>query len=161
MSEPKLSKELQIFVVKELACFTRSVDVQAALKQYFDVEISLPALSYYKLENPKLPKKLRTLAKRTRTSFLKKTVDIPIANKSFRLQKLQQLFDNQEASALPNKVLMCNLLEQAAKESGDAYTNKQKHEHTGKDGKELKPQTITVNIVKSREIITDEAEETK
>ena len=159
MPEAKLSKDLQLFVVKELACFTRSVDVQAALKEYFDIEISLPALSYYKLENPNLPQKLRTTAKRTRTTYLKKTIDIPIANKSFRLTKLQQLFNFQESSKLPNTVLMQSLLEQAAKESGDAYTNKQKHEHTGKDGKDLGPQKITVNIVKSREIITDETEE--
>jgi hypothetical protein len=161
MAEAKLDANQQIFVVQQLAVFERPVDVQETLKQEFGVEISLPAISYYNITNPALPKKLKTLFNRTRKKFLDDSSKIPIANKSYRLQKLQKMFDREESksNALQNKKAMREILEQAAKESGDAYTNRQKHEHTGKDGAELKPQTITVNVVKSSAIIKDEQDD--
>ena len=42
-----------------------------------------------------------------------------------------------KAIEMNNMPLAAQLLEQAAKESGGAYTNKHQLEHTGKDGKDL------------------------
>ena len=41
---------------------------------------------------------------------------------------------------------MLGILEAAAKEVGDAFTNRHKHEHTGKDGKDL-PAAPAVTII--------------
>lgn len=62
--------------------------------------------------------------------------------------------DEREADPrMQNKKGMQGILEQAAKEWGDAFTNRQKHEHTGNDGKDLVPRKITVNEVKSKKFI--------
>lgn len=158
MAEGKLDNQHQIYIIQQLAVYERPTTIQEALKQVFDIEITLPAVSYYNISNPELPAKLKTLFNTTRKKFLKDSSTIPIANKSYRLQKLQRMFETEE-NELPrfqNKKQMRAILEQAAKESGDAFTNQQKHEHTGKDGKDLGPTTITVNVVKSASVIKDE-----
>ena len=158
MSEKKLESIHQQFVVQQLAMFSRAVDVQKALKQDFEIEISLPGICYYDISNPALPKKLKTLFNSTRRNFLKNSDKIPIAQKSFRLMKLQKMFETEENETprMQNKKAMRELLEQAAKESGDAFTNKQKHEVTGKDGSALVPRKITVNVVRSASILENE-----
>lgn len=145
MAENKLASHTQIFVVQQLAMFERPKAIQEALKQNFDVEISLPGISYYDISNKDLPKKLKTVFNSTRRKFLKDSASIPIANKSYRLSKLQKMFETEEDQkpVLQNKRAMREILEQAAKESGDAFTNKQKHEVTGKDGGPIKTENKT------------------
>lgn len=136
MAEKVLEGAHQVFVVQRLAMFERPKAVQEQLKEIFDIEISLPGIVYYDISNADLPKKLKTLFNQTRAKFLKDSGKIPIANKSYRLSKLQRMFETEEAASprLQNKKAMRAIIEQAAKESGDAFTNKQKFEHTGKDG---------------------------
>ncbi|HDE2557988.1 TPA: DUF2280 domain-containing protein, partial [Klebsiella pneumoniae] len=55
--------------------------------------------------------------------------DIPIANKAYRLRALDRMMT--KAESMRNMALAASLMEQAAKECGDAYTNKQKVEHSG------------------------------
>lgn len=161
MAENKLEITHQIFIVQQFAMFERAVRIQESLKQKFGIEISLQAVCYYDISNSDLPKKLKTLFNSTRKKFLKDSASIPIANKSYRLSKLQRMFESEEDQKpiLQNKRAMREILEQAAKESGDAFTNKQKHELTGKDGAELKTSSITVNVVKSASIIKDETDD--
>ena len=162
MAESKLEANHQIFIVQQFAAFERPKDIQEALKQKFDIEISLQGVCYYDLDtNPDLPKKFKTIFQRTRKKFLDDCASIPISNKSYRLKKLQGMFDREESEnpRLQNKKAMREILEQAARESGDAFSNRQKHEHTGKDGAELAPRTITVNVVRSAEIVKDEPDD--
>lgn len=158
MAESKLESAQQHFVVQQLAMFERPVDVQRALKQNFEIEISLPGVIYYDISNSDLPKKLKILFNSTRKKFLENSGKIPIANKSYRLSKLQKMFEaeEEEIPRMQNKKAMAAILEQAAKESGDAFSNQQKHEVTGKDGKDLMPRKITVNVVKSGSILKNE-----
>lgn len=136
----------QVFVVQQLALFERPKSVQLMLKENFGLEVSLQAICYYDVSNEDLPKKLKTLFNSTRKNFLKNADSIPIANKSYRLIKLQKMFESEENQSplLQNKVVMRALLEQAAKESGDSFTNKQKHEVTGKDGDPVKFETRVI-----------------
>ncbi|HDE2558368.1 TPA: DUF2280 domain-containing protein, partial [Klebsiella pneumoniae] len=67
--------------------------------------------------------------------------DIPIANKAYRLRVLQRM--STTAEGMKNLGMTAQLLEQAAKEVGDAYSNKQKVELTGKDGGPLNQVTYT------------------
>jgi len=143
MAESVLDNSQQVFVVQHLAMFVRPSAVQKLLKQHFDIEISLQGVCYYDISNVKLPKDLKKIFNSTRKKFLKDSSEIAIAHKSFRLIKLQQMFEAEEDQnpAIQNKKTMRALLEQAAKEAGDAYTNKQKVEHTGADGGPIKTET--------------------
>ena len=120
MAEGKLESNHQVFIIQQLAVFERPKAVQEQLKDLFDIEISLPAVLYYDIRNPDLPKKLKTLFNSTRRKFLKESSDIPIANKSYRLAKLQKMFESEESAdaRVQNKKGMRAILEQAAKESG-------------------------------------------
>jgi hypothetical protein len=131
MAESKLESEHQVFIVEQLAVFERPKAVQTKLKEFFGLEIALSSIVYYNISNKDLPKKWKTLFNATRKKFLEKTSSIPIANKSFRLQKLQNIFEKQEDEKLQNTVEMRATLEQAAKEVGDVFTNKQKIEEKG------------------------------
>ena len=53
-----------------------------------------------------------------------------------------------KADKMNNIVLAASLMEQADKECGDAYSNKRKHEHTGRDGDpiETKNQFVFVPV---------------
>lgn len=158
MSKAKLRKEHQIFVVVQLATYERPTDVQEALKRDFGVEVSLPAILNYDISNPDLAVKWRELFTQTRQNFIDDTSLVPIAVRSWRLKQLQKMFDAELAqpTIMQNKKGMRATLEMAAKESGEAFTNKFKHEHTGKDGKPLGPRTITINVVESDSILTEE-----
>jgi len=158
MPESKLEAVHQVFIVQQLAMFERPQSVRDALKQNFDIEISLPGIIHYDISNPDLPKKWKTLFKSTRTKFLKNSSEIPIAQKSYRLKKLQTMFESEEsnAPALQSKKRMQSLLEQAAKESGDAFTNEMKHRHTDPNGEALRPSKIIVEVVPSA-IVTPKA----
>lgn len=111
--------------------FERPKSVQTKLKEHFDVEITRQSILHYDISNKKLSKEFKRIFNATRKKFLKDSEAIPIANKNFRLQKLQNMFDAQEDAPLQNTVVMRDILEQAAKESGDVFTNKQKIENSG------------------------------
>lgn len=50
------------------------------------------------------------------------------------------------AEKMRNMALAASLMEQAAKEVGDAYSNKQKVEHTSPDGS-MSPRPTTIRLV--------------
>ncbi len=77
----------------------------------------------------------------TRTRFQNEISDIPIANKAYRLRTLDRMATRTEG--MKNFALTAQIIEQAAKECGDAYTNKQKVELTGKDGAPIESATLT------------------
>lgn len=143
MSDPKLERVHQIFIVQQLAMFERGAAIQKTMKEEFEIDISRPAISYYNISNPDLPAEFKKLFTKTRNDFLKDSSKIPIANKSYRLKKLWKMFEAEEDQnpAMQNKKAMRELLKQAAMESGDAFSNKQKHEHTGADGGPIKTET--------------------
>jgi len=135
MSENKLEKEHQIYIVEQLAMFERLKTVQTRLKEIYGIELSLPGIQHYQITSKELSKDLRKVFNSTRKQFLANSLTIPLANKNVRLQKLQNIFDKQEDSPIQNSVEMRATLKQAAEEMGDAYTNKR--EVTGKNGEDL------------------------
>lgn len=132
MPETKLSKVIQVFIIQQLAMYEKPAFVRDALKQNFDVEISLQAVLNYQPTSPKFNEKWRDLFDSTRKSFTEKVGEIPIAHKAYRLRKLQDIFDKQESARVQNPVEMRATLEHAAKESGGMFTNQRVL--TGKDG---------------------------
>ncbi|WP_063153592.1 DUF2280 domain-containing protein, partial [Enterobacter hormaechei] len=77
----------------------------------------------------------------TRERFQNEISDIPIANKAYRLRVLDRMATR--AEGMKNLALTAEIIEQAAKECGDAYTNKHKFEHSGPNGGAI--QTITMS----------------
>lgn len=88
-----------------------------------------------------LSKKWVDLFHATRERFQTEISDIPIANKAYRLRVLDRMMTS--AEKMRNIALATEIIEQAAKECGDAYTNKHKFEHSGPNGGAI--QTITMS----------------
>jgi len=127
-----LSTEVKSFIVQSLACFEPPSKVVELVKAEFNVQVSRQQVSQYSPGNAmaeKLSQKWVDLFKSTRERFQNEISDIPIANKSYRLRTLDRMMT--KAESMKNMVLAASLIEQAAKECGDAYTNRQKIEHSG------------------------------
>lgn len=131
----RLKLEQKVFIVQRLACFESPAVIIKAVKEEYGITINAQQLQAYdpsKVNGQALSKSLRKLFEDTRKLFTEDISSIPIANKAVRLQTLQRMVN--AAEERKNLPFAAQLLEQAAKEVGDAYTNRQKHEHTGKDG---------------------------
>lgn len=137
-----LSTEVKAFIVQSLACYESPAKIIELVKEEFRLTISRQQVSAYDPSNAmakSLSKKWVDLFKATRERFLSEISDIPIANKAYRLRVLQRMATTTEN--MKNIGMTAQLLEQAAKEVGDAYTNKLKVESTGKDGGPIRTET--------------------
>lgn len=142
-----LSTEVKAFIVQSLACFEPPTKVIELVKQEFGVEVSRQQVSQYSPGNAmaaNLSKKWVDLFHATRERFQTEISDIPIANKAYRLRALDRMMT--KAESMRNMALAASLMEQAAKEVGDAYSNKQKVEHTSPDGS-MSPRPTTIRLV--------------
>ena len=118
-----LSDDVKAFIVKELACFETPSAVAIAVKEQFGLQIDRRQVHNYDPEATKPPaQRWREMHAATRKRFLEEIAEIPIANRSFRLKQLDRMA--RQAVGKGNLKLAAELLEQAAKECGDAYSNK-------------------------------------
>lgn len=139
-----LKPEIKAFIVQSVACFdTPSQVVESVLKE-FGIHITRQQVEQNdptKISGKGLAQKWVDLFNRTRDRFLNEISDIPIANKAYRLRVLDRMATR--AEGMKNLALTAEIIEQAAKECGDAYTNKHKFEHSGPNGGAI--QTITMS----------------
>lgn len=122
--EPKLTEDARAFVVQQLAMYDPPSVVAKAVRDEFGVTIAPQSLEFYdptKRAGAKLSEKWKALFRETREAFLKDTAEIGISHRVVRLRALQRMA--QVAEKQGNLQLTASLLEQAAKEMGDAYTN--------------------------------------
>jgi hypothetical protein len=141
-----LSDDVKTFIVQALACFDTPSQVSDAVKEQFGVSLARQQCEGYdptKKSAHGLAKKWRELFEETRKQFLDETGRIPIANQAYRLRVLDRLVVKAEKQG--NAAMVSQLLEQAAKESGGAFTNKHRMEHTGKDGAPIEQRTAVVS----------------
>lgn len=139
-----LKPEVKAFIVQSLACFDPPSQVVDAVLKEFGVKITRQQAESHdpnKAAGKTLAKRWVDMFHATRERFQNETADIPIANKAYRLRVLDRMAANTEK--VKNYGMTAQLMEQAAKECGDAYTNKQKVEHTGKDGGPIESSTLT------------------
>lgn len=132
----KLDDEARAYVVQELAMWSPPSVVVAALKKDFGVTITPQAVEAYnptKRAGRNLSEKWTKLFEATRETFIESSAEIGISHRATRLRTLNRLAER--AESMGNLALAAQLLEQAAKEMGNAYTNRR--ELTGKDGKDL------------------------
>lgn len=139
-----LKPEVRAFIVQELACFDTPSQIVESVQKEFKVQVTRQQVASHdptKVAGKGLAQKWVDLFNRTRDRFLNEISDIPIANKAYRLRVLDRMATR--AEGMKNLALTAEIIEQAAKEYGDAYTNKHKFEHSGPNGGAI--QTITMS----------------
>ncbi|EMF1952024.1 DUF2280 domain-containing protein [Klebsiella pneumoniae] len=139
-----LKPEVRAFIVQELACFDTPSQIVESVQKEFKVQVTRQQVASHdptKVAGKGLAQKWVDLFNRTRDRFLNEISDIPIANKAYRLRVLDRMASR--AEGMKNLALTVEIIEQAAKECGDAYTNKHKFEHSGPNGGAI--QTITMS----------------
>jgi len=143
----KLSEAVKVFIVERIALYETPTQICTAAKEELGVELTRQHVWTYDPTKPtnadRISKKLRAIFDATRKRFTEEIGDIAIANKAVRLRKLDRMATKAEESK--NFVLTAALMEQAAKECGNAYTNR--HEFTGKDGGPI-DSSLTVRFVR-------------
>ncbi|HHG0425722.1 TPA: DUF2280 domain-containing protein [Yersinia enterocolitica] len=138
-----LKPEVKAFIVQALACYDTPSQVVAQVKQEFSLTLTLQQVSSYdptKAIAKNLGQKWIDLFNSTRSRFQTEISDIPIANRAYRLRALDRMAT--KAETMKNFAMTAQLMEQAAKEVGDAYTNRQKVDHTSSDGSMASKPTI-------------------
>lgn len=139
-----LKPEVKAFIIQMLACYDTPSQVVEAVQKDFGITITRQQVETHdptKVSGKTLAKKWVDMFNATRDRFLNEISDIPIANKAYRLRVLQRM--SMTAENMKNIGMTAQLLEQAAKEVGEAYTNRQKVEHTGKDGGPIESTSLT------------------
>lgn len=144
-----LQNDVKAFIVQALACFDTPSQVAESVKTEFGVVVSRQQVETHdptKMAGRGLAKRWVVMFNDTRKRFREETADIPIANRAFRLRALGRIVE--KAENMRNLSLALQVLEQAAKEAGDMYVNRQaKHEAGPGD---LPPTSVTVTVINAR-----------
>ena len=154
-----LKGEVKAFIVQSLACFDTPSQVVEAVKKEFGLTITRQQVESHdptKANGKGLAQKWVDMFNSTRERFQNEISDIPIANKAYRLRALDRMATKTEG--MKNFALASQLIEQAAKEVSDAYTNKHKFEHSRPNGGAIETVTMDKNDYKAarREMLEDD-----
>ncbi|MDC7868810.1 hypothetical protein TH60_05710 [Pantoea ananatis] len=148
-----LKPEIKAFIVQSVACFDTPSQVAESVLKEFGVKINRQQVEQHdptKASGKKLAKKWVDMFNDTRSRFQTQIADIPIANKAYRLRTLDRMATRTET--MKNFALTAQLIEQAAKEVGDAYTNKLKVESTGANGGPIKTESVSLTSDEAAEL---------
>ncbi|MFW2149143.1 DUF2280 domain-containing protein [Acinetobacter sp. TY1] len=136
-----LRKEVKLFIVRSLAVFnTPEETARFVNEEYKNLNVSRQQCERYdptKRAGKDLSQELKDEFNKTRDDFLEKPQNIPIANLSVRLQRLE----NQYIKHSKNRVGALAILKQAAEDVGGKYTNKT--EVTGAGGGPIQNENVT------------------
>jgi len=135
-----LNKKQKVFIVRSLAVFNTPQETVLLVKEEFELEVSRQQVETYdptKRAGKDLSTELKDEFELTRKDFLDTPQNIPIANLSVRLQRLE----NQYQKHGKNRVAALSILKQAAEDVGGKYTNKT--ELTGAGGGPLQSENVT------------------
>lgn len=136
----KMNDEARTFVVQSLACFDAPSVVAAAVRKEFGFTVAPQSIESYdptKRAGRNLSEKWSAIFTETRKAFLEDSSRIAISHRAVRLRTLQRMAEKAEGQG--NLALTAQFLEQAAKETGDSYTNRREHEVAGRGGGPLIP----------------------
>lgn len=135
-----LSEDVKQYILQALACFDSQRQVIADVKERFGVVVSQQQVSAYDpdtVAGRRMSSKSKMAFAEARAKFKVAVGDVPIAHASYRLRQLNRLYE--KTAERGNVVAAAQLLEQAAKDSGGAFTNRR--EHTGPGGAPIKTET--------------------
>lgn len=120
-----LKEHVKLFIVTRLACFNTPTEVAEAVKEEFSLVIDRSHVGAYDPtihKGRELGQKYRKVFEETRAAFLAETMERPIASRAYRLDRLQNSYNYFVSKK--NYIAANQVLEQAAKEVGNYYTNK-------------------------------------
>jgi hypothetical protein len=132
---PALREEVKTHIVQALACYDTPTTVAKSIKETFGLAVLPQQVEAYdptKVAGRALSQKWRTFFEETRKRYLAEITNIAVAHRAVRLRRLDRMANRAEERG--NYPLVAALLEQAAKEMGELYTNRRLLEHAGKDG---------------------------
>ena len=118
----RLRKEVRLFIVRSLAVFNTPTETAKAVQEEFKITVTRQQCEGYdptKRTGQDLSAELRDEFEITRQNFIDNPKRIPIANLTYRLERMQRIVEN----AGKNNMLVLTTLEQAAKDVGGMYTN--------------------------------------
>ena len=151
-----LKKEVKLFIVRSLAVFNTPTETAELVHQDYGVVVTKQQCEKYdptKRSGENLSTELKAEFEATREEFLEKPKNIPIANLSVRLQRME----NQYQKHGKNRVAALSILKQAAEDVGGKYTNKQ--EITGAGGGPLQTTTVQATQAQVDEAVRKAQEE--
>lgn len=151
-----LKKEVKLFIVRSLAVFNTPSETVELVHQDYGIKVTKQQCEKYdptKRSGENLSEELRLDFEKTREVFLGKPQNIPIANLSVRLQRME----NQYQKHGKNRVAALSILKQAAEDVGGKYTNRQ--EITGKGGEPLQTTTVQATQEQVNEAVRKAQEE--
>lgn len=126
-----LNTKVKAYIVRCLATYMTPSEVVDAVNKEFDgLIVTRQQVAKYdpdKASGINLSDKWQQLFVKHRKNFNDEVNSIPIANKAYRLRMLDDMA--REALESKNRPLAAKLLEQAAKEVGEVYTNRHKVKH--------------------------------
>lgn len=105
----------------------------------------MPSIRPYKISRSQFKPKFKELFEKTRNDFDAGLVDIPIANKYYRLRQYQKFLERTR-----NLKTGMNILKQAAQDIGGQFTNKT--ELTGAGGGPLQSEHVTQVVATPEQI---------
>lgn len=135
-----LKKEVKLFIVRSLARFNTPTETAELVNQDYGVQVTKQQCEKYdptKRAGVNLSEEFRKEFELARADFLEKPQNIPIANLSVRLQRLE----NQYIKHSKNRIGALAILKQAAEDVGGKYTNKT--EVTGAGGGPIQNENVT------------------
>jgi hypothetical protein len=135
----RLKKEVQTFIVRALAVFNTPTETARLVQEEFNLEITRQKCEAYdptKRSGQDLSQDLKMEFEATRKAFLEQPENIPISNLAVRLQRYEDGYQGTK-----NIVRRLKILEQAAKDMGGQFTNKQ--EITGANGGPIQNENTT------------------
>lgn len=144
----QLSFVLKRDIVQRLARFDTPTIVQRAIKTEYGLDLSVQRIHFYDPTTKAgagLSEDLKGLFHDTRAAFIKDQDGIGGAHRTVRMRRLDRMAVAAEERG--NMVLAAALNKQLAEEAGEVFTNRHKHEHTGKDGKDLPAGPPQVTII--------------
>jgi hypothetical protein len=131
-----LTKIQKFFIVERLAMFESPQEVAKAFQEEFGRDVARQQVWSYDASKPQnrgqMSCELVGLFDSVRKRFQEEILDIPIANRSYRLRELQKQLERAKGKKYPDEARISDALEQAAKEEGGAFTNRR--ELTGAGG---------------------------
>lgn len=151
-----LKKEIKLFIVRSLARFNTPTETVELVNQDYGVQVTKQQCEKYdptKRAGENLSDELKKEFEISRKEFLEAPQNIPIANLSVRLQRME----NQYQKHGKNRVAALSILKQAAEDVGGKYTNKQ--EITGAGGGPLQTTTVQATQAQVDEAVRKAQEE--
>jgi hypothetical protein len=128
-----LPDDVKIFLVTSLACYDTPQQAANAAKEMFPgLEIDRRKAHQYdptSVSGRELGAALKAVFFETRKRFLEQIADIGVAHKVVRLRRLERYVNRLEDR--DNLLAAAQMLEQAARECGDAFTNTRIHAGPG------------------------------